>query len=99
MDGNIREDISVADYFRSEYNQSYFKEISLGVIGEGKIFGVSDAWLNRKNIYTLKTKTPEAKVFMLNASEFRRWLEDIQNEKKKFDFTKICKEIDEMRAN
>jgi len=47
------------------------------VIGEGKIFGVSDAWLNRKNIYTLKTKTPEAKVFMLNASEFRRWLEEI----------------------
>lgn len=63
LNSYVAEDQPVSEMFKSDTNQSFFKELSIGVIGSGQIFGETDAYNGRKNSYQLRSKTPNAEVF------------------------------------
>lgn len=35
LDNTVKQDVNVTDYFRSQYHQTFFKELSLGIVGQG----------------------------------------------------------------
>ena len=43
----VKEEKPVSEIFKSTTNQSFFKELSLGIIGTGHIFGEIDANFSR----------------------------------------------------
>ena len=57
----------------------------MGVIGQGKIFGDVDAFNDRQYIYTVRTLTPNAKVYFLSATDFARHVETIDLDKMNFN--------------
>jgi hypothetical protein len=60
LNNQIKEETSVADLFTSDTNQPFFKEIIVGTIGVGSVFGASDSFYNRNCVYSLTSLTPNA---------------------------------------
>ena len=55
--------------------------MSLGVIGPGQIFGEVDVIGRRRHVYTVKSKTPGASVYMCDGSVFTKLLSSIDPER------------------
>ena len=60
----------MSEYFRSESNQPFISEIKIGVIGPGTVFGETDVFFGRNNIYSVKSITPNSSYFQIKAEDF-----------------------------
>jgi len=59
---------------RSKYNNLLFRELKLGIIGEGQTFGDTDASRGRNYLYTLRTHSSKSSVYSINTVEFMNHL-------------------------
>ncbi len=84
LNTQVKQDKSVRDIFKSAKNQPFFKELSVGIIGVGQIFGATDAFFNRENTFTLRSKSPNAEAYLVNSQDFLRHVETIDADKMNF---------------
>lgn len=97
LNNQIKEETSVADLFKSDTNQPFFKEIIVGTIGVGSVFGACDSFQNRKCVYNLTSLTPNAQLYIIDSENFNRVISGVDPEK--MNFEKYVKQEDIRWAN
>ena len=70
LDSLVKEDLTVAQMLTTKHKQVQAKEIQFAVLGKGQIIGEVDAATGRNYIYSLRSKTFNAKLYLIERKEF-----------------------------
>ena len=95
LDSLVKEDLSVAQMLTTKHKQVQAKEIQFAVLGKGQIIGEVDAATGRNCIYSLRSKTFNAKLYLIERKEFM----NLVNQYDKNHFKRACLIAQKQLAN